>query len=58
MVNGSTSTATIFSLLDGSENFNTLEEVILQIARRLLVAVLEALDDAIIPAKPKGYKDS
>ncbi|AKX95079.1 ISLre2-like element ISMoth2 family transposase [Neomoorella thermoacetica] len=56
MVNGSTSTATIISLLDGIENFNTLEEVILQIARRLLVAVLEALDDTLMPAKPKGYK--
>ncbi|OIQ53883.1 hypothetical protein MORE_18620 [Moorella thermoacetica] len=56
MVNGSTSTATITSLLDGIENFNTLEEVILQIARRLLVAVLEALDDTLMPAKPKGYR--
>jgi len=33
MVNGNTSTATIFSLVNGLENFNTLEEVILQIAR-------------------------
>lgn len=56
MVNGNSSTATIFSLVNDLENFNTLEEVILQIARRLLEAILEALDNALVPSKPRGYR--
>ena len=56
MVNGNSSTATILSLVDGLRNFNSLEGAILQIARQLTVALLEALDNSLVATKPRGYR--
>jgi len=46
----------ILNLLKDIQNFNTLEEIILNIARRILIALFQVLDDALVSAKPKGYK--
>lgn len=56
MADSNAATATISSLLEGFEDFNTLEEFAFELARRIIVALLEAIDNALLAAKPKGYK--
>lgn len=43
------------SLLNLIANFNTLEEAVMELARNIMVAVLQALDDELLNRRPKGY---
>jgi len=44
------------SVLDFVEDIKTLEQACLAVARHLFVALIEALDDALLAQKPKRYK--
>lgn len=44
------------SVLDFVEDIKTLEQACLAVARHLFVALIEALDDALLAQKPKHYK--